>query len=433
MTAQVGLLNKEAIALASDSAVTYSQQAGQKIYSSANKIFSLSKYYPVAIMVSGNANFMDIPWDTVIKLYRKNLNKTKLDKVADYLNNFIEFLKNDKNLVTEDLQKKHFFDVITPYCYQIINQVVTNVNNERKQNKRISKRTEKSIIAKVINDENVAFSQVKDLAYIPKDYIKTVKAKYFVEIGKTIQQIFDIYKIRLNKKQHKIIMDLCLGLFSKDSFGLVGNSEIVIAGFGEKEVFPSLISALVEGLFEGVLKWKENRRADISHTCNAAIRPFAQTDVVFSFMEGVLPDYEKEVEKCLSEIIHHLPPTIIDSIQKLTLAEKDALKGQFKQNSAGLLKNFQDRLVKFRKGRYVSPVLDIVGMLPKDELAAMAESLVNLTSFKKKMSLQAETVGGPVDVLVISKGDGLVWIKRKHYFKQELNPHFIKNYWEDEE
>jgi len=62
----------------------------------------------------------------------------------------------------------------------------------------------------------------------------------------------------------------------------------------------------------------------------------------------------------------------------------------------------------------------------------MAEALVNLTSFKRRFSFDAETVGGPVDVAVLCKGDGFVWIKRKHYFKPELNPHFLTNYFQDE-
>ena len=44
------------------------------------------------------------------------------------------------------------------------------------------------------------------------------------------------------------------------------------------------------------------------------------------------------------------------------------------------------------------------------------------------MQPDEETVGGPVDVAVISKGDGFVWINRKHYFKPELNAPFFKNY-----
>ena len=73
--------------------------------------------------------------------------------------------------------------------------------------------------------------------------------------------------------------------------------------------------------------------------------------------------------------------------------------------------------------------MSIVDFLPKDELAAMAESLVNLTSFRRHVSLDSETVGGPIDVAVISKGDGFIWIKRKHYFKPELNQNFVRNYY----
>jgi hypothetical protein len=43
--------------------------------------------------------------------------------------------------------------------------------------------------------------------------------------------------------------------------------------------------------------------------------------------------------------------------------------------------------------------------------------------------MESETVGGPVDVALISKGDGFIWIKRKHYFKAELNPQFFANYY----
>jgi len=70
----------------------------------------------------------------------------------------------------------------------------------------------------------------------------------------------------------------------------------------------------------------------------------------------------------------------------------------------------------------------MVEVLPKDELAAMAEALVHLTAFKRKMNVGMETVGGPIDVAVISKGDGFVWVKRKHYFPAELNQHFFTNY-----
>ena len=91
-------------------------------------------------------------------------------------------------------------------------------------------------------------------------------------------------------------------------------------------------------------------------------------------------------------------------------------------------KKFSDKLYQYRVENHIRLLVEVVEVLPKDELAAMAESLANLTSLKRKMSLGTETVGGPIDVAVISKGEGLIWIKRKHYFKKELNPQFFERY-----
>ena len=85
----------------------------------------------------------------------------------------------------------------------------------------------------------------------------------------------------------------------------------------------------------------------------------------------------------------------------------------------------------YRQEHYVDPVMRVVQVLPKDELAAMAESLISLTSFKRRVSMEEETVGGPIDVVVISKGDGFIWIKRKHYFDGELNQQFFANYYRE--
>jgi hypothetical protein len=67
-----------------------------------------------------------------------------------------------------------------------------------------------------------------------------------------------------------------------------------------------------------------------------------------------------------------------------------------------------------------------VGNLPVDELGGLAETLVSLESLKERVTRGSETVSGPIDVAVISKTDGFIWIKRKHYFDPALNPHFLR-------
>jgi hypothetical protein len=79
VTAEIVIMNKEAIAMAADSAVTLSGKTDQKIFTSANKIFALSKYHSVGIMIYGSALFMGVPWETIIKIYRNKLRKKKFD------------------------------------------------------------------------------------------------------------------------------------------------------------------------------------------------------------------------------------------------------------------------------------------------------------------------------------------------------------------
>jgi hypothetical protein len=70
MTAEVALLNKNAVALAADSKVSVGAGSPEKTYDTVNKIFTLSKVHPVGIMIYGNAEFMGFPWETIVKQYR---------------------------------------------------------------------------------------------------------------------------------------------------------------------------------------------------------------------------------------------------------------------------------------------------------------------------------------------------------------------------
>ena len=92
MTAIVGVLNKQAVAVAADSAITIG--SGRKIYNTANKIFTLSKRHPVGVAIYGNARFnSSIPWEIVIKMYRDQLGDTTKPTIREYASDFFDFLE----------------------------------------------------------------------------------------------------------------------------------------------------------------------------------------------------------------------------------------------------------------------------------------------------------------------------------------------------
>ena len=93
-----------------------------------------------------------------------------------------------------------------------------------------------------------------------------------------------------------------------------------------------------------------------------------------------------------------------------------------------VIKDITLQINKEMRETYTDPLLNTVVSLDKEDMANMAESFISLTSLVRRMQPGEETVGGPVDVAVISKGDGFVWINRKQYFKPELNASFFSHY-----
>jgi hypothetical protein len=223
---------------------------------------------------------------------------------------------------------------------------------------------------------------------------------------------------------------LAIDLFVKDHFHESDCSGIVIAGFGTSEIFPALIPMYFEGVVGDWVRMRRRPVTSVDLDQVATIVPFAQREMVYTFMEGVNPDYEEAVESDLLQLFRELPELVIDNIPELNQKRKDKLKRDVRRAGERVHERFSAGLQDYRRQRFVLPVVRVVSMAPKDELAVMAETLVNLTSFKRKVSLEAETVGGPIDVAVISKVHGLVWVKRKHYFELKENPHVLARYFE---
>jgi len=428
MTAEIAIMNKEAIALAADSAVTMAQEKGQKIFTSANKLFTLSKYYPVGVMVYGSANFMSIPWETIVKIYRGKLGKQKFDTLKEYADNFIVFLNNSNPLFPEDQQKEYLYGNTFSYFSLIREEIEKTVKLVINKEGEVTNTQVKQITTNVIKEHHNRWEKAKMLPSIIETHIEDIIKKYSDIIDKARKEVFE--KLSISAVSLNQLRKISGSLFSKDIFP-TNISGAVIAGFGDKDTFPSLKSFDIEGIVNNKLKYKERLSAGINFKNNASIIPFAQREMVHTFMEGVDPYLQEYMEYNLFQIFGKYPKIIVENIGKFNDKEKEELLKKLEQVSNKIFKDYQKHVKSFRENNYADPIMKVVAGLPKNEMAIMAETLVNLTLFKRKVSPEAETVAGPIDVAVISKGDGFIWIKRKHYFKSELNPQFFANYYRE--
>lgn len=413
MTVEVGILNKQSVALAADSAVTTGINGKQKVYNSANKLFMLSGTAPIGIMIYGSASHMGIPWETIIKQYRKQLDNIVYSSTEEYANDFIQYIS--KKITIQDIAMKKFLNSL---AYNLIDEIINTTHNET-----TGTSSEIDISSKIDELEIIIDNDYT----IPAD----LKEATLEDYKESVVATFNNYCNANNIVQLNVaILDKMFDLFIKYSTCtyMTNTSGIVIAGFGEDEYFPSLFSYIVKGSVEQTLIYNSVEKIIISDENEATIVPFAQTGMIKTFLQGVNPELLKHSKKELDITMRSLLSGIKDIVLKSNSGINETeLEKNLIELGEEVIYDYIKKLDEYRHKNHIMPIIDTVTMLAKEDLAAMAENLVSITSMEKKMSMDLESVGGPIDVAVISKGDGFIWYKRKHYFDISYNQHFKNN------
>lgn len=414
MTAVVGILNKQGIAIAADSAVTVSGTNNRKVYNSANKIFTLSKYYPVSVSIYNNASFMGIPWEILIKEYRKQLDKNSFNTLEEYKNDFFNWLKKNNFFVEKDDVNDNILNDFMSFINGVVHSIKFNNNNFQ------------AIILAFLNNyiekEMPSHSIIKHLEGIKEKYIQSVLDKHLPDTINLIKKRLDVeFDDKLVAKK---LISAYHQYITHDQF--LNFSGLIFSGYGEKELFPRLIPVNVSIVIENQLRFMtdESKLAEISIQNNACIRPFAQTDVIDTILQGISPELNHLSTKVFADFISNFLSEIknIDQMPEPVINKLNELKVE------KYIQEYQDEFGNIISQKYVNPLMGAVSQLSKEDLAEMAESLVYLTYLKRRFTMAEESVGGPVDIAIITKGDGFVWIKRKHYFDPQLNPGFLNKY-----
>lgn len=368
---------------------------------------------------------MRVPWETIIKIYRDQLGKKDFSTLKEYAKDLMDFLDNGNPIFPEGEQNKYLSDVVYGYFTHIRKEIKERVESKLDRQGKISDEETEKIVSSTIQRHYNIWKKAKNIPSIPETYNEDIIEKHRKIIDEAIERVFE--QLAISDDHSRKLRIIVGSLFSKFPKEITKGqlSGIVIAGFGRKDTFPALESFELEGITENRLSYKASVSGRIDFEINASIIPFAQREMVHTFMEGIDPDYQKAQEAYLDKILIEYGKLMAGVATKYTEKERKKLEQKFVGIGKKILKDHSEGLAKLRRESYIKPITSVVSALPKDELAAMAESLVSLTSFKRRVTMEAETVGGPIDVAVISKGDGFVWIKKKRYFEQELNPRYM--------
>jgi hypothetical protein len=422
MTAQVAILNKMGVALASDSALTV---GGKKVFNTTNKVFTLSKYQPVGVMVYGNANYMGVPYETVIKTFREGLGNKGFPTVNGYVAAFKRYLAS-RTFKNAEMQRRNALSVAVSMFMALDNGFVKELAREK--GVPVEKLDPKDV-QNVVRKRTEWMRAQKTADGLRSIRVVALQRRYRSEIKAAREYIC---KWPLWRRAERDLDRYC-AVAMRASYFASSRSGILIAGYGTGQYFPEYVNLHTEGVLAGKLKLRTSNKGRITHTNGAIIVPLAQTDMVHLFMYGVDREYQAFLERSVPEFIGKVGSSIVDAYVIGPKKKIDKIKAGLVKTKAiqKILDSFWASAKDYRNKSVTRDIIQVVESLPKADLAGLAEALVNLTTTKRQVTPQQETVGGPVDVAVISKGDGFIWIKRKHYFDPQLNQHFLDRYFRD--
>lgn len=370
MTAEIAILNKSAAVLAADSAMTIAttgpRRGIKKIYP-VDKLFRLSYHHPVGVMIYNNAQFMGVPWETLIKMYASSLEEDLLPTLRDCARGLFDFICEPR-ICTERAQQVNALMIVEDSFSWILHAA----------------HREQDMPFKGVVEDHVSILEKRDI-WEPRDPSGLeLLRKLKVEIDDSICRSFNA-DFKITKTVRTLLHRVAMLSIERNRLSSV-MSGVVVAGFGEDDLFPSLSVMETDGVV-GSLR-SSIKEKTITREERRLVYPFAQREVISMFMNGVDPKF-----------FDWLMSSFDDVFPRVSDRERERFRAKAKE---------------WMRDRHSDPTMKVVEHLPKHELAAMADALVSITSLKRRVSPDAESVGGPTDVAALSKGGGFEWMRGKH-------------------
>jgi hypothetical protein len=417
MTSEVALLNKSAIALAADSATTVTywekDEAKTRYFKGANKVFNLSRSHPVGVMTFAAANLNGVPWEIIIKSYRSHLKDNSHDRLAEYATDFFNFITSSTTLFPTATQLTQFV-ALADRAGARVTLPLTN----RKDYKSDSAPNRATRIQTAISDREAALSGVDFIPGADQGDIDDA-IKQHLNVVATEFRADAYYKHHVPDPDMERLAKIAIAGVFKEDFPH-STTGLAFAGYGESEYFPRLEQYRCYGLIIGKSYFKREQEITIDHSNAADVVALAQANMINTFVLGASYRTMNKVHSIFVERLDEIEEKLKAGGLLDQQANIDSIKSEAE---AAYTADVADYYVDEHR----KPLNRVIANLPVNELAELAETLVYIESLKERVTTPEESVSGPIDVAVISKHDGFIWIKRKHYFKPELNHRYFLN------
>jgi len=414
MTSEIAVMNQRAVALAADSAVTLVDGGLVAVRNDQRKLFNLVEGRPIGLMFFGLADMMGHPWDQLILHYQSKVKPASFAHVRDYATSFTGMLDNLKEFFPPDRYKEEYRRLLASvfrYVFHLAQFLRDSAEGD------LAQASDTAILERAIEQiwRDYQFkddgSPRPDLSCFPKDFGRKIATDYAAQIDELIAYGFAPFG--LSKQAIQRLREIGVYCGVKDLF-LEDVAGLVFAGFGSDDRYPSVVTCFVSAVVGGIVKRAEATVDAIDGEVRSKIRVFADSEVTNAFIRGIDFNLERRIYGGFRMMMHGLVDQVVGAFGGADAAQRDSVRERFQRDFVPrYFAAFHHMIAEYQQQAFINPILRVMEIAGRDELAATARDLVTLNIFKKRIMAQKETVGGAVDVAVISRDGGFLWTSKK--------------------
>ncbi len=409
MTSEIAVMNQRGIALAADSAVTL--YAGGKIIvrNDQRKLFQVGEGLPVGMMVFGVADLMGHPWEVLLEHYQKTKKPRSLPDVRDYGAELIGMLDHLETLFPPERQGDEYKRLLASVFGFIFRIAHYLRETEQGADEDIMRRAIEMVWQRYRVREDG--TPRPDLACFPPGFAAVVERDHAADMEDIVAYSFQAFV--LDKDSRDRLREIGVMCVTKDLF-LEDVTGLVFAGYGANDSYPSVVSYSVSAVVNGIVKRNLATENRIDSRAHASITMFADSEVTYAFLRGIELDLEARMYATFYAMGQTLVDQVVGAFSNVDPAQRESIRRKFQSEGVPQLVNrTYESIREYPQQAYIEPILSVVEVSTRQDLADMAHDLVHLNIFKKRIMAQRQTVGGAIDVAVISRDKGFSWFKRQ--------------------
>jgi hypothetical protein len=350
--------------------------------------------------------------EVIAKAYRVHIGSQSHDDLPGYAQDFFDYITGNVHLFPVAVQEEQFKTLADRVAVKISFPVITDktINDETDQDAR------KVAFMTLLGKQ---FALIDSSKYVPGADPNDVEAAIlrFAEAVRAMLEADQWYDSIPRDALPELARYSIIGIY-KEQFTSLQSTGLAFAGYGDKEFFPRMSVYRCSGIVLGKLLWAKESEVTISQENASDLVPLAMSEMIGTFIWGIGDSGFGEIMRSFRTQTAALIDALTDAGHLAGGINIDSfVDDAAKRHVRELIRNFDES--------HRAPLHRVIASLPVPEMAELAETLVFMESMKERVTTPTESVSGPIDVAVISKGDGFIWIKRKHYFDPKLNPRFF--------